>query len=556
MAKKKLDISEQLAKLQAKYEASIPDRLNNIDQLWQALISSEWDIENLKQLHLTVHSLTGSGANFGYIELSEKARVIESTLSAWEKLTCAPRAEQQSELAEKLRQLPTFATAKHRQNRHSLSATKKSADSATLLIYLLEDDTELARSLQIQFSHFGYQIEFFATKQAIRDRLKHRIPDALIVDIILEGEELAGTNIIESLRSALPPNTPFIIYSSRSDFKARLAAVRAGASAYFVKPVDTDALIETLNKLTYQTPDQPYRILVVDDDEVLTKHYSLVLTQAGMKVSVLTNPENILNALNDANPDLLLMDIYMPHCTGIELAQVIRQQEEYIALPIVFLSTETNVIKHIAALRTGGDDFLCKPIDDTHLVESVTCRAARARELKAQMTQDSLTRLLKHAKLKENLVIEMSRATRGNTELSFVMIDIDHFKRVNDQHGHLTGDRVLKRLASIFRKRLRVIDSIGRYGGEEFAIILPHCDSVSAKTIVDNIREDFSSIEFSGNANDTFTVSFSAGIACYPDYDSAEEINRAADTALYQAKSDGRDQTIISKKGGTHKLAL
>ncbi|NOZ54760.1 MAG: diguanylate cyclase [Gammaproteobacteria bacterium] len=547
MAAKKPDISEQLAKLQAKYEASLPDRLNNIDQLWQALITNEWNNENLQHLHREVHSITGSGANFGYTELSNEARAIEKILSVWEKTASVPQEEQRSAVHKQLSNLSTFTSKKYRKKFLPAVTSDKPTDSDHSLIYLLEEDKALACALQSQFSHFGYQVELFTTEHEIIKRLKQQMPDALVIDISLEDVHLTGSNLFQSLHKALAPNTPFVIYSSCSNFEARLAAVRAGASAYFVKPVDTDALVETLNKLTYRTPDQPYRIVIVDDDEVLTKHFSLVLTQAGMKVSIQENPEEALDTLIDINPDLLLMDIYMPNCTGIELAQIIRQQEEFIALPIVFLSTETSILKHFTALRTGGDDFLCKPIDDTHLIESVTFRAARARELKTQMTQDSLTRLLKHAKIKENLVIETSRAMRNNTTLSFVMIDIDHFKQVNDLYGHLTGDRVLKGLANIFRKRLRVADSIGRYGGEEFAIILPQCDTASAKKIVDKIRDDFSGIEFTNN-NTKFKVSFSAGIACYPALKTPEKINQAADLALYQAKENGRNRTIISEK--------
>jgi len=236
----------------------------------------------------------------------------------------------------------------------------------------------------------------------------------------------------------------------------------------------------------------------------------------------------------------------MPECSGMELAKLIRQQDAYISIPIVFLSTENNVNKQLAALGLGGDDFLTKPITDKHLVLSVAARVQRARQLSDLMSQDSLTGLLKHTHIKQQLETELSRAKRLGSTLSYVMIDIDHFKKVNDTYGHMTGDRVIKSLSRMLQHRLRKTDSIGRYGGEEFALVLPDTDINNAKIIVEEIQKQFSEIKFLYK-DEEFNVTLSAGIASFPAIEKGAAINMAADKALYKAKNQGRNCTVIDE---------
>jgi len=239
------------------------------------------------------------------------------------------------------------------------------------------------------------------------------------------------------------------------------------------------------------------------------------------------------------------MDIYMPGCTGTELAAVIRQQEKFVGIPVVFLSVETDVGRQLAALRQGGDDFLTKPIAAGHLISSVATRAQRARILRSQMVKDSLTGVLNHSRLTDQLQIEVARARRQSTRLAYAMIDIDHFKAVNDRHGHPTGDRVILSLARLLQKRLRKTDIIGRYGGDEFAVILPDADGPTAAKIISEICRGFSQIRHKSERGD-FNVTFSAGIATLLESGDAATLNETADRSLYEAKHRGRNQVVLA----------
>jgi diguanylate cyclase (GGDEF)-like protein len=233
----------------------------------------------------------------------------------------------------------------------------------------------------------------------------------------------------------------------------------------------------------------------------------------------------------------------MPDCNGFELSQVIRQIDSYVNIPIVFLSDEKDLGRKLDALSIGGDDFLSKPVEAWHLVSSVTSRVLRGRTLRKNADTDGLTGLLNHSKSKERLEVEIARAKRENTTLSFAMLDIDHFKHVNDTYGHPAGDRVLKSLANLIKQRLRGYDSIGRYGGEEFVVILPNTDIESAYIIMDELRIAFSQINHY-NESGNFSCQFSCGITYFPDFECGINLTLEADKALYKAKESGRNKVV------------
>lgn len=160
------------------------------------------------------------------------------------------------------------------------------------------------------------------------------------------------------------------------------------------------------------------------------------------------------------------------------------------------------------------------------------------------MTTDSMTGLLRHAVFKDRLDTEVGRCRRQDDALACVMLDIDHFKSINDRHGHATGDRVIQGLARLLRRRFRATDLVGRYGGEEFALAILQTTADRARDLVDDLRRRFSSLVFA-TPSGTLTATFSAGIATYPACDSRDELLVAADEALYAAKQAGRNRVRV-----------
>jgi diguanylate cyclase (GGDEF)-like protein len=320
-------------------------------------------------------------------------------------------------------------------------------------------------------------------------------------------------------------------------------AAQLGALGYFLKPLDVPRLVSRMTQIFEQQRAPAQRVLIVDDDRDLAEHYRLALLADGMDADVLQQPTSIMEKLAAYRPELVLMDMHMPDFSGPDLAGVIRQHDSWSSLPIVYLSAETDLDRQIEAMNRGADDFLTKPISDAQLVAAVRIRIERARHLDEQISRDSLTGLLKHASIKESAAIEVIRARRNGKPVSLAMLDIDHFKSVNDSYGHAVGDVVISSVAMLLRQRLRRSDVVGRYGGEEFVAVLPECDAGDAYLLMEDIRRRFASLRFSHEGKD-FGCTLSVGLACsaaYPDSGGAALLV-AADEALYVAKREGRNQ--------------
>ena len=273
-------------------------------------------------------------------------------------------------------------------------------------------------------------------------------------------------NAVDSLsriKTKYGDEVKYIFISDRSDFNTRLNSLRAGGDAFFIVPFDIAKLMDMIHTLSTTEESEPYHVLIVDDDPEQVSYYALILQQAGMITSVASDPKTVLKVLVEAKPELILMDMYMPGCSGIELLTLIRQQEAFVSIPVVFLSIENAETKKLAAIKEGGDDFITKPAEPEFLIASISNRISRTRELRYFMERDSLTGLLNHSNLKEQLIRELLRAKRAGSDLCFAMIDLDNFKNVNDSYGHLTGDKVLKSLSRMLQERVRRTDIIGRY---------------------------------------------------------------------------------------------
>jgi diguanylate cyclase (GGDEF)-like protein len=232
----------------------------------------------------------------------------------------------------------------------------------------------------------------------------------------------------------------------------------------------------------------------------------------------------------------------------MELAKAIRQINSQFSIPIVYLSSETDTDKQFDAIRVGGDEFLTKPIKPQHLISSVAVRAERMKIIRSCMLRDSMTGLFNHTTTKQQLDTAIAHALRTNEELCFAMIDVDKFKVVNDTYGHPTGDRVLIALAGLIRQQVRKSDIVGRFGGEEFAVILPDCTLGAAAVLMNKLLANFSAITFQAK-DESFSCTFSCGIAPLSLSGDAAAICSAADEALYVAKNGGRNRICVVPQG-------
>lgn len=558
-------LAEQLAKLRADYLARLPGELATLQALAAGFHGGERDRDSLELLHQHLHKLAGSGGTFGLAPLSAAARALEQCAKVWlaGDLDAVDPPAWRTMAAEVAALGGTLADAPAPFVPLSPGQAVRSPGK-TIRVWLVEDDASLGQQLRRQLESFNYLVRLFTRIDEAERAALTETPDMLIMDVMFEAEGSNATEVLAHLPALRALACPLLFITSTDDFQSRVRAARLGAIGYFLKPIDIPRLVNRIGQLFQQMHAPPQRVLIVDDDADLAAHLSLVLRAAGMEAEVLRRPETIMAELAAFQPELVLMDLHMPDYTGPELAGVIRQHDKWASLPIVYLSAETDLERQIAAMNRGGDDFLTKPISDAQLVAAVRVRVERARQLADQINKDSLTGLLKHASIKEVATNEVRRARRIDKPVTLVMLDIDYFKAVNDTYGHAAGDVVIAALATLLRQRLRQSDHLGRYGGEEFLLVLPECSSADTQLLLDDIRQRFADLRFSYEGKN-FSCTLSAGHAtslhAAPGDEAAAsivsfydaELLAAADAALYQAKRGGRNRVcaaVLEQKPG------
>jgi diguanylate cyclase (GGDEF)-like protein len=416
------------------------------------------------------------------------------------------------------------------------------------LVYLVTNDSHFASHISQQIVHFGYFV------QHIRDikSLTHIIADqnsvAIIIDIPSDNDQPYEKDVFIEISALRHTNSNFVFTSEHDDQDVRLKSIRVGGAAFFTKPINIVSLIDKLDSLNRNTSTSyPSKVLIIEDQHTVASYYQMVLKMSGIDAQIVANPVNVLEQMREFHPDLVLMNTFLSEINTADLARVIRQIDDFVSIPIIFLSSEDDFGKRIEALDLGGDDFLVKPIKASHLMAVVRSRLERSKTLRSYMVRDSLTNLLNHTAFRNVLTQEVNRCKRQDSALALAMMDIDHFKMVNDTYGHAAGDSALKGLSRLLQQRLRKSDIVGRYGGDEFVALLIDCGSDQALNIMDEIRVHFSEVEFYPNEASSLSLTFSCGISTFPIYQTAESLSDSADQALYIAKAGHRNRIVIAQ---------
>ncbi len=331
-----------------------------------------------------------------------------------------------------------------------------------------------------------------------------------------------------------------IYLGARPSIEHIVTLMRSGIDITIPIEDGTTLVLNCVLDLEQKFEPEKFRVLVVEDSLVAVTLIQRTLSEHSIDSRAIRDPRKLLSELQAYRPDLILMDMYMPRFNGVEATRVLRQMSAYKSVPIVYLSGESDVGMQVEALRLGGDQFLIKPFNPVLLAAIVKTKIERFREAQRSSQHDGLTGLLNHTAAKSALKAMVEKMP-ADSSLSVVMIDIDHFKAINDTYGHPVGDQVIRGLAWLLKGRLRSSDLIGRYGGEEFLIALPGISPMQAYTVIERIREDFAALPHA-HAQGALFSSFSAGLASWPEFGSAQTLTEAADFALLEAKQLGRNQ--------------
>lgn len=510
---------------------------------------------DLSTMSALLHRLAGSAGTFGLERLGLRARRLERLCRMLQQDNDADYPTRLQALCEGLNKLPNDLDEAPDALLRRATPPKsplladvadewsRDAPDVTLVAVLANDDA-IREQLRQALEGFGYRVELFDSLDAVESRAARPGLSAIVARV--HPDALAGSGL-RRLRAGDPDPVPLVVVGPRAEFADAVAAVRGGADGYCAEPLNLPRLESRLHYLIERRSRDGLRVLLVDDDRDLLAACKAILENAQMEVATVDDPTAALAVLADFRPEVVVMDIRMPQCTGPELAQVMRLDDEWLHVPIVYMSSQSDGADQLLATGKAGEAFIAKPIDARELIATVSANGRHARQMVQTASRDTLTGLLKHSFIKEHLAAELERAHRLRAPTCAVMIDLDHFKGVNDRHGHPVGDLVIRTLAALLRQRLRVVDGIGRLGGEEFLGVLSNCPAGRAAGIIDGIRAHFGQVEFAGR-DGPFHVSFSAGIAeSRGSTHTAAELVSAADKALYHAKHEGRDRVLVAR---------
>ena len=537
--------------LKNQYLLRSSERLDQISELLTSLAKSPGDIGLLRDLMRQFHWLAGSGSIYGFPQITKLGthgeefceQIIRSnkalTRSDWEKCSALLNALK-----------VTFSGDDDPQRDTIERALPKGGEYAGAEVLFVDPDQSnflfLAKILEDQ----GMAIRNMRTALNALESCGLKMPKAVIIALPLP--DASGYELVERIRSMPNGQDPVIFFvGAKSGFLDKVQAIHCGADGFFQVPVDWESVETRLKYLMDRGKPQNFRILSVEDDPDQAYFIRYVLESAGYRVHHIADPLLFEEALLSFNPDLVMLDILLPGMTGYELARYLRQDERWATMPILFLTTQNQLEAHIESARAGADDHLVKPVAPALLLSATASRLERARFLKNLLHRDGLTRLLTHTAFMEQAQSVVSQVKRNPNRLAALMlIDLDKFKTINERFGYATGDKILISLSTVLRQRLRSSDIVGRFGGEEIAIIVEDLEEYDAVNLAQRLLHDFSLMKHRAPDGSEFTMTFSAGVAMLDSkLMDVERWRKHAEQALKAAKNNGRN-CVMKVTGG------
>lgn len=419
------------------------------------------------------------------------------------------------------------------------------ANTLPLVLVICRDEAFLDL-LRAGASHHDARIVTAESQASVAEVLTGKGPDLVLLDIGGDGASREELNFIGDLAAHSPP-IPVLVLTEGDSFKDRVSIAGAGGLGVIDKRESAATILAAAKEVLGRTRTDVQKILVVDDSELICRLAGKLLERQGLHVTTLTDPLKFWDTLEETNPDLLILDVDMPHLNGIELCRVVRGDPHWEFLPIVFLSAHTDAATIQRLFMAGADDFISKPIVSAELITRVQNRLGRARLYRHRMERDSLTGVAGRKTVEHMLERSLRLAKRYRDSFSLAVIDVDRLHEINDRHQTAAGDMVLRRLGQLFSKFFRPEDVIGRLGGDEFVIGLHRASKAAAQRRIEELLRLVRRERFAAETGDTIAVSLSAGLAEFPtDGSDREAIYQAAGHALSAAKAAGRDCVVAT----------
>lgn len=446
------------------------------------------------------HKLAGSLGTFGLNACSQFAKEIEVIFRGSQSIP--------QETAIHLCQLVT-ALRQGIQNPLPSTLSTHYPDHRPLLL-IIEGDRTVAGELATEAQHRQIRTIITSTLAAANEAIYHKNPNVVLGDISLAP--LNEWSAIAELSKQTPP-IPILIYTARDSLRDRLEVARLGGTAFLHKSMPPAQVLETVTQTLQRVDAAATKVMIVDDDPLILAALRSLLAPWGLKVTLLADPRQFWQTLASCLPDLLILDIEMPHINGIELCQVVRNDPRWSGLPIIFLTVHTDAATINRVFNSGADDFVSKPILGAELVTRIVNRLERIKLVRQLAEIDPLTGISNRQTAIVHFEKLLSLAKHQNQPLCFATLRLDNLQQINN-YGYALGDAWLRRIGQLLRQSFRGEDIVSRWAGAEFAIAMYGMIKTEGEEKLRRIQKMLQQVAIA--TEQTTELTFLLGVAEYP----------------------------------------
>ncbi len=421
------------------------------------------------------------------------------------------------------------------------------ARTAALRIYHLSSGIGPAELACAELASGGDTVETLDDPEEMAEMIGAIAPHLVIVDAkFADALPLLGS-AITAARDAARHRVFMIVLAERQDVTLRLGAMRAGADIFMPPPVDARDVLVRARELLETRNEEPFRVLIVEDDRAQSMFAESILRKAGVETHAVLEALDALDILQQFDPELILMDLNMPGCDGIELTTLIRERERFLNTPIVFLSGEQDSERRFDALNVGGDDYLTKPIRPKHLISAVTNRIRRARQLqkrvRAREPRDEVTGLFERAFVLDRISEDLAGDSREHGAVMFCRLHGAQVAR--EKHGVLAFDALIAQAGALLTSHVSLTDMVARFGEDTFVIYQPDADPKIALQFATSLR-DMLGAHFFDIAGQAVLLRLAIGIAPLAiGWTELGSLLNAADRAAARALADSNLKPVL-----------
>ncbi len=544
------DIEDTLLVLRSEYARELPLKLRELAHSLRQIRTQPDNFFLVGEARTLSHRLRGTAASYGFPQIGEKVGHVENRLAAIQNNSQVVNdgfwAEIDVAMDFLVGESEAVAGQVARQVSERVPGIPVPYSPAIARILVVDDDEAFLDLIEeLGRAHLVQVIRATTAPEAL-EKACMSVLDAALIDVELESEEAAFKLAVDV--RALPgyDSLPLAFISGGGHMENNVDVNRVGAVC-LDRSLERGALEAALQQLIAIRQVARPRVLVVDDDNDFSRRIAFVLSYEGMVAITLDDTETILEVMQEFSPDLLLLDVMMPGVSGFDICRMLRAIPRWQDLPILFLTSHTDVESRVAAFQSGGDDYLAKPVVNEELLTRIKVRLERARLLQERIDKDPITGLLLRRSFMEQLAAMLSESQRQKWAVTVCLIDIDDFKGLAETYGHLASDGVLNALGDLLRRRFRAEDLRGRWGGEQFVLAFRAETMPDIKEMMERVLAEFIAVEFRGEFGQSFYASFSGGLSQFPeDGNTIHDLLKAADGRLLEAKSSGPKHFVMA----------